>query len=118
MHRVQVHERDGVTVVRGEGELDAFAAPDLTSALAGIAPSGQAVVDLNAVSFLDSTALGALVRGLRELAERGGSASVVLPRGTARRIFEITALDRALPVAATVDAAVDELSQRADAGGC
>jgi hypothetical protein len=35
----------------------------------------------------------------------------VLPTGTARRIFEITTLDRALPVAATRSDALAELDR-------
>jgi len=63
---------------------------------------GQApriVVDLTNVSFMDSTALGVLVRAVRDVDTRGGAVRVVLPRGTARRIFELTTLDRLLPVA-------------------
>ena len=59
------------------------------------------VADLTLVSFIDSTALGVIVRGVRALDEEGARVQVVLPAGSARRIFEITALDRVLPVAAS-----------------
>jgi hypothetical protein len=39
------------------------------------------------------------VRNVRELGEDGAEVQVVLPSGSARRIFEITTLDRVLPVA-------------------
>ena len=73
------------------------------------------MADLSAVSFMDSTALGLLVRGLREIGERGGRARVVLPRTTARRIFEITTLDRVLPVAESHADAVIALAADAEA---
>ena len=41
------------------------------------------------------------MRGVRALDEEGARVQVVLPAGSARRIFEITALDRVLPVAAS-----------------
>ena len=64
-----------------------------------------------AVSFLDSTALGVLVRAVRELGERGGRRADRAPaRAPARRIFEITTLDRVLPVAASREDAVAELN--------
>ena len=59
----------------------------------------QLIVDLGAVSFLDSTALGVVVRTIRAVDERRDRARIVLPTGPARRIFEITTLDRVLPVA-------------------
>ncbi|MGH3127916.1 MAG: STAS domain-containing protein [Gaiellaceae bacterium] len=88
-----------VAVVVARGEHDAYSAPDLEAAFADVGAETRVVVDLDSVSFLDSTALGAVVRAVREIDERGGRALVVLPRGPARRIFEITALDSALPVA-------------------
>ena len=101
VHRIRL-ERDGdgaVAVLRATGELDAFSAPDLEGAFAELDGLDRVVVDLAAVSFLDSTALGTLVREVRRVERLGASVRVVLPDGAARRIFEITTLDRVLPVA-------------------
>ena len=89
------------------GELDAYVAPELTAALdqEGV---DRLVADLTAVSFMDSTALGLLVRTVRDRGQEGGETRVVLPRGAARRIFEITTLDRQLPVSPSLDAALAE----------
>lgn len=111
VHRIEV-ERDGeapVAVVLATGELDAFAVPDIDRAFAEAGTDARVVVDLVDVSFLDSTALGTLVRAVRRLHERDGSVRVVLPGTTARRIFEITTLDRVLPVADSRATAIAEL---------
>jgi anti-sigma B factor antagonist len=110
VHVVGVEQSGRVLVVRASGELDAYAAPDLESAFAEAGGAGLVVADLGSVSFMDSTALGSLVRCVRQLDEGDSEVRVVLPRGAARRIFEITALERALPVVADVRAALDELS--------
>ena len=81
------------------GELDAYAAPDLSQAFTSVAGEDRIVVDLETVSFLDSTALGVVVKAIREVDERRGRSVIVLPAGPARRIFEITTLDRVLAVA-------------------
>lgn len=109
MHAVVIEQTGNATVVRGTGELDAFAAPDLSSAFLEVQGAASVLADLTRVSFLDSTALGVIVRSVRELAEAGARVQIVLPRGPARRIFEITTLDRALPVAPTKDAALEAL---------
>ena len=98
MHRVEIDRSAEVVVIAAGGELDAYGAPDLTDAFAQVAKEDRVIVDLGSVSFLDSTALGAVVRALRDVDARGGSAQIVLPAGSARRIFEITTLDRVLPV--------------------
>lgn len=106
MHRVETERRSGVVLISAHGELDAFAAPDLSRALGEVHPGDRVVVDLKKVSFLDSTALGVVVRVLRELDERGDEARIILPGGSARRIFEITTLDRVLPVETSRDQAL------------
>jgi anti-sigma B factor antagonist len=100
MHRVSVEHAMGTAVVSAQGELDAFTATALADAFAEAAAEGddRLVIDLSRVSFMDSTALGLVVRVVNEIGDRGGEVRLVLPQRSARRIFEITTLDRVLPV--------------------
>jgi anti-anti-sigma factor len=115
VYRIYVETQGAAALVRAEGELDAFAAEDIGAAFVEAAEARAVVADLAAVSFMDSTALGLIVRGMREIGERGARARVVLPRTTARRIFEITTLDRVLPVSASRGEALAELGADHDA---
>ena len=110
MHRVEVERSSGVVLIIARGELDAFTAPDLSRALGEVAAGERVVFDLHAVSFLDSTALGVVVRTLREIEERGDVSRIVLPKSAARRIFEITTLDQVLPVESSRDQALAALT--------
>jgi anti-sigma B factor antagonist len=100
-------------IVRLGGELDAHDAPRLRELFAravdAVASAGTPllVLDLRALEFLDSTALGTMIGALRRVREAGGEMKVVLPETTARRIFEVTGLDSVLDVRASVDAALD-----------
>jgi anti-sigma B factor antagonist len=110
VHGIAVLTENGATVVSAKGELDAFTAPGLTEAFGRAQGNGRdVVVDLADVAFMDSTALGLVVRAVRELGEDGRAVRVVLPRGTARRVFEITTVDRVLPVAGSRTDALAEL---------
>jgi anti-anti-sigma factor len=99
-----------VAILDASGELDAFAAPDVEAAFSELRDADRIVADLARVSFMDSTVLGLLVRRVRELSDANVDVRVVLPTGTASRIFEITALDRHLPVARDRATAVEELA--------
>jgi anti-sigma B factor antagonist len=94
---------DHVRVLRLEGELDAFVAPDLRERLRSLIDGDRGlrvlVVDLERVTFLDSSILGALVGGRRRMRERGGELRLVYPPRPARRIFELTGLDAVFPAA-------------------
>ena len=73
MHRVDVLNANGASILDARGELDAFAEPDLTAAFERArADGGAAVVDLAEVAFMDVTvrvrALAVLSETLEQLA--------------------------------------------------
>jgi anti-sigma B factor antagonist len=97
----------GVLVVEAEGEVDMATAPQLAAAVGVRDGATRVVVDLSAVSFLDSSALNSLVHARRELAEQGISFRVVSPKDHAvRQVFEITQLTQELGVVDSLDAAL------------
>ena len=101
-----------MTVVSARGELDAFNAEELADAFVQSVDGRLEciVIDLSSVSFLDSTVLGLVVRKVNEVGDRGGTVRVVLPETSARRIFEITTLDRVLPTSESRGQALRELA--------
>lgn len=94
-------------VIALAGELDAFDAPELRRTFETVLESEPllVVLDLADVTFLDSTVLGAIVGLLRRVREAGGELRTVLPKTTARRIFEITNLVTALDISPSRDEA-------------
>jgi len=98
-------------VVTLRGEIDAFDAPTLRLDLRRLIEDEGAstlIVDLAAVTFLDSSALGALVGALRRLRECDGRLRIVQPRAVAAaRIFELTGLDTVLELYPERDAALN-----------
>lgn len=79
------------TIVRFVGELDAADVLDLSDVLSVLADAGagSVVVDLGAVSFVDSDILNLLVRVQRRCEERGASLRVVGASGAVRRTFDL-----------------------------
>jgi anti-anti-sigma factor len=98
----------GALVVEAEGEIDMATAPQLGDALGAVSDRAtRVVVDLSAVSFLDSSGLNALVHAQRELAGREVSFRVVSPKDqVVRRVLEITQLTEELGVVESLDAAL------------
>lgn len=84
---------DSATVV-ASGEIDVATAPDLRDALYRLVDRGEraVTVDMAAVSFIDSSGLGALVAALKRARQQDGDITVVNLHGAARKVFEITGL--------------------------
>jgi anti-sigma B factor antagonist len=103
-----------VTIITGE--LDLQASRTLGQRLseevgAGIT-SPDVILDLSAVSFIDSSALGVIVQADQRLGRQGRGLAVIAPEGSAAAQFvEITKVDRALRVAATRDEAEARLAE-------
>ena len=100
-----------VAVVTAAGELD-FAlclklAPELDSALRS-APRAV-VIDLEAVSLVDSSGIGLVLNAFRHLNDTGRELTIACPGGSPRRAFELTALDRELPMYETLEDALAAL---------
>jgi anti-sigma B factor antagonist len=104
---VREGEQDGWAVLSLGGELDLTTAPRLREHVVRTVVEGQprVVLDLQGVEFVDSTGLGVLVGLLKRTRSQGGDLRLVSTRSAMHKLLELTALDRALPLAATVDEA-------------
>lgn len=88
--------KPNVPLIELEGEVDVYTAPDLKRQMISLLEEGRSemVVDLTKVEYLDSTALGVLIGGLKRVREREGNLSLICPSPRIRRVFEITGLDK------------------------
>ena len=105
--RVERQEREGVDVVAPYGEHDLATADAIRREIAAN-PDRAVVVDLSAVSFVDSSVLGVLVEAERTAAASGRGFAIVLgsePPEAVRRVLEITGLLHRLPIHETYHSA-------------
>ena len=105
---LQVEDRDGWAVARASGDLDLTTAPRLREQVVQVVTGGQprVVLDLDGVDFVDSTGLGVVVGLLKRTRSQGGDLRLVSTRSALRKVLELTALEHALPLSATVDEAI------------
>jgi anti-sigma B factor antagonist len=95
------HEENSV-LIRPLGELDCWTVTSVEQHLLDARESGagRITLDLGALSFLDSSAVGLVIRWSRESAEHGFMLDVLGGTGRAQRVFEITACSYLLADAA------------------
>ena len=97
---IRARREPGYVVVTVAGEVDIATVAQLRERLAALAVSGVPLVtDLDQVSFIDATGLGALAGAAREAAEHGTSLHLVCAQPQTRRLFRVTGLDRQIPLA-------------------
>ena len=97
---IRARREPGCVVVTIAGEVDIATVARLRERLSALAAGGVPLVaDLDQVSFIDATGLGALAGAAREAAAQGVSMYVVCDRAQTRRLFRVTGLDRQIPLA-------------------
>lgn len=97
-----------VAILTITGQLD-FAlcvklAPELDAALRS--PARAIVIDLEGVSLVDSSGIALMINAFKGLDHAGRELAIACPGGPQRRAFELTALDRQLPMHYTREAAL------------
>ncbi len=99
---------EGTVVLSVAGELDVSAAPHLSDRLNELirTGTGDVVVDLQRVSFVDSTGLAVLLNALRRLTRARRRMGVVIGNSAVRRAFEVTRLHWTFDVFDDVDSAL------------
>ena len=87
------------------GEVDLATSPDLDVAIIAALESGteSLVIDLTDVTFMDSSGLGVIVRGLKRCREADKDLDLIISNERVLKVFGITGLDQVIPIHASIE---------------
>ncbi len=87
-------------VITVSGEVDLATSPELDNAIIVAIESGTSslAIDLTDVSFMDSSGLGVIVRGLKRCREADKDLDLVITNERVLKVFGITGLDQVIPI--------------------
>jgi anti-anti-sigma factor len=102
---MEMSVRGGTTVLVLAGDVDIHTAPQVSERLDQLCDGGCAsvVVDLAGVTFLDSSALSALLAAHRNFAQAGRTLRLAAPRPHVQKVFRITRLLDVIPIYDSVE---------------
>jgi anti-sigma B factor antagonist len=106
---IHSEERPASTrVIEVSGDIDLYTAPELRTALRAAldAAPGRLIVNLSAVSFIDSTGLAVVFSAWRRATGQQTSLVLVIDSVGVRRPFEISGMVDLLPIVASHDMAL------------
>ena len=86
------------------GEVDLASSPQLDDAIISALDSGAKAlaIDLTDVSFMDSSGLGVIVRGLKRCREAEIDLDLVITNERVLKVFGITGLDQVIPIHSSI----------------
>jgi anti-sigma B factor antagonist len=100
--------KDRANVLPLEGEIDLHVSPNLAASLQVMIEKKpkQLIVDLARVSYIDSSGLAALIEGMQNVQQYGGTFALASLQEPVRTIFEIARLDQVFRIYPDVNAAL------------
>lgn len=104
---LEAEKHPAYTVIRASGYLDISTSPRLREKIIEVVSEDVSLLllDLGAIEFLDSSALGVILNGWKRLQAEGGRLGVVSPQPRITKIFEITALNLSIDLYGSLDEA-------------
>lgn len=110
MH-ITVEPSENHAILHLRGEFDTYYCPMLQDEIDAIQRAGvnHAVLNLRMVKFINSTALGAIIKASKSLSDAGGKLVISRPSPFCRDIIHKVGLDRVVPVFDTDEEAVAAL---------
>ena len=105
---VKTFEKEGVLVFQVDGEINIGSSQDLKKHF-DKQSSKKVVVDLEKVTYIDSSGLATLVEMLKKTKVQGGSLGLAGLSDKVRSLFEITKLDKLFLITRNQDEAVSRV---------
>ena len=107
-HLESITAGEDCVVLRIDGDIDAYAAPQLRNQVTSLARNGavHVIADLRGVGFLDSAGLSALVGSQKDLRDQGGSLTLVASSDRILQTLRITGLSEAFALYSRVPYAI------------
>jgi len=100
-----------ITVIEPSGRFDAHYETAMKKQIRQAFETGpHIIVNLTTVHFVDSTALATLVQGMKQAREQNGDLLISGLQQPVRIIFELTRLDKAFRIFATLEEAIASAS--------
>ena len=100
-----------LNVVQIKGSLTVATAQDVFSQIVSFLEEGETnlLLQMSSVDFVDSTGLGTIVRLAKRFRQAEGQLRLSDPQPKIREMFELTRLDKVLPIFRTQEEALEDL---------
>ncbi len=92
--KIDRKDDDGITILSIDGEIDLYNAPDIKDIVNKLVEEKKmkVIIDLDKVTYIDSSGIGALISSLSNLKKNQGRLKVCNVSGSVHKIFTLTKL--------------------------
>ena len=104
----EILEKQGASIVVFTGEIDLESSPAARETLLKcVEHTGNVIVDLSEVSYIDSSGVASLVEALQAAKNQGGQFALAAVSEPTRRVLELARLDKVFTLYDSVELALE-----------
>ena len=91
---ISQREKDGITILDIQGEIDLYNAPEIKDIIQKLieAQKYNVIINLEKVSYIDSSGIAALISSLSNLKKYQGGLKIINVYASVKKVFELTKL--------------------------
>ncbi len=103
-------ERDAIVILDIQGEIDLYNAPEIKDTIQKLIEEQKynIIINLEKVSYIDSSGIGALISSLSNLKKYQGSLKIINVYASVKKVFELTKLTSFFEIFDSEDEAVSK----------
>lgn len=92
--KIDVKNEENIPIIDLNGEIDIYTYPKLSKVLDKVIGEGSnsMILNLEKVSYMDSTGLGAIAAGVNKLSQSGGYMNIICTKPQVKKIFKVSGL--------------------------
>ena len=107
--KIEIKDYQGIKVIALSGEIDMYTSPALREEMMGLINKRVTplLVDLNGVSYIDSSGIATFVEGLKRMMSYGGRLKLIGLLEGVKEIFNFSKLDRVFEIYGSFEDAVN-----------
>jgi len=91
---ISQEEKESIIILKIQGEIDLYNAPEIKDTIQKAIEEEKynIIIDLEKVSYIDSSGIGALISSLSNLKKYQGSLKIIHVFASVKKVFELTKL--------------------------
>lgn len=91
---ISQREKDAITILDIQGEIDLYNAPEIKDIIQKLieAQKYNVIMNLEKVSYIDSSGIGAMISSLSNLKKYQGGLKIINVYASVKKVFELTKL--------------------------
>lgn len=113
---IKTEIKQDIFIINLSGEIDIYNSKDVKDLVEKKLQEGvgKYIIDLDNVSYIDSSGIGSLIASRTSIVNRKGVLYLVNIKGSVKRVFDLTKLNKYFTISSSKEDAINQIEQKSN----